>query len=134
MQRNLILSTLSDYIIPLPDEKDVEDTASWTDRFLLVDSSLTTETQRAALLHATHLADKVDGSVWSAYLEACQKYNARRRHLPPLPRPGRAADCISRLVQGGLVDEKETKDALRNFLKKVVGAIAGAFGRACRSS
>ncbi|GAA5863133.1 hypothetical protein JCM3774_001432 [Rhodotorula dairenensis] len=100
LQRNLVLLTLADYLIPLPEEKNVEDTASWTDRFLIVESSLSTETQRAALLHLTHLADKVDGSVWNAYLETCQKYN------------------------GGLVDDKETKDVLKGFLKKVVGAIA----------
>ncbi|GAA5984565.1 hypothetical protein JCM10908_003401 [Rhodotorula pacifica] len=101
LQRNLILATLAEYIIPLPDEKDVEDTASWTDRFLLVESSLATEQQRAALLHLTHLAEKAEGGVWAAYLETCQKYN------------------------GGLVDDKETKEALKGFLKKVIGGIAG---------
>lgn len=77
-QRNLVVATFADYITPLPEEKEVDDVASWVDRFLLVESSLATELQRAALLHHTHLAEKVQGSIWGAYLEACQKYNVRR--------------------------------------------------------
>ncbi|KAG0663219.1 hypothetical protein C6P46_002808 [Rhodotorula mucilaginosa] len=100
VQRNLVIATLADYITPLPEEKEVDDVASWVDRFLLVESSLATELQRGALLHHTHLAEKVQGSMWGAYLEACQQYN------------------------GGLVDDKVTKDALKVFLKKVVAGIA----------
>lgn len=77
MQRHLVTSTFLTSILPLPSsEKDAEDPASWTDRFLLVEKNLKTPTQRAALMSLTRLEQRTgEGSMWEAYLKTCERYN-----------------------------------------------------------
>lgn len=122
LQRTLVLQTLSDHILPLPDEKDVEDTASWTDRFLLVESSLQTVQQRNALMSVTHLSDKLENGVWTNYLSASQKYNvSSQRGL--VSSDGLTAHFFA-LRQGGLVDDKDTGRVLKEYLKRSIDTMS----------
>ncbi|BGP10818.1 Sister chromatid cohesion protein pds5 [Rhodotorula toruloides] len=102
MQRHLVTSTFLTSILPLPSsEKDAEDPASWTDRFLLVEKNLKTPTQRAALMSLTRLEQRTgEGSMWEAYLKTCERYN------------------------GGIIDDKDQVEPIKGFLKKVIQAIA----------
>ncbi|BGP34804.1 Sister chromatid cohesion protein pds5 [Rhodotorula toruloides] len=101
-QRHLVTSTFLTSILPLPSsEKDAEDPASWTDRFLLVERNLKTPTQRAALMSLTRLEQRTgEGSMWEAYLKTCERYN------------------------GGIIDDKDQVEPIKGFLKKVIQAIA----------
>ncbi|BGP02903.1 Sister chromatid cohesion protein pds5 [Rhodotorula toruloides] len=101
-QRHLVTFTFLTSILPLPSsEKDAEDPASWTDRFLLVEKNLKTPTQRGALMSLTRLEQRMgEGSLWEAYLKTCERYN------------------------GGIIDDKDQVEPIKGFLKKVIQAIA----------
>ncbi|GEM10842.1 cohesin-associated protein Pds5 [Rhodotorula toruloides] len=101
-QRHLVTSTFLTSILPLPSsEKDAEDPASWTDRFLLVEKNLKTPTQRAALMSLTRLEQGTgERSVWEAYVKTCERYNS------------------------GIIDDKDQVEPIKGFLKKVIQAIA----------
>lgn len=122
LQRTLVLQTLSDHILPLPDEKDVEDTVSWTDRFLLVESSLQTVQQRNALMSVTHLSDKLENGVWTNYLSACQKYNVSSQR--GLVWSDESTAHFFALRQGGLVDDKDTGRVLKEYLKRSIDTMS----------
>lgn len=137
VQLNHVLATLADYIVPLPDEKDVDDTAAWTDRFLLVESSLATVPQRQGLMNATRLTERLNGGVWTAYIDACMNYNVSPDLPPSLARGGARSyrglrpllTRIPRWSQGGLVDDKEMEKVIKEFLRKAIAQMSGALSR-----
>jgi sister-chromatid-cohesion protein PDS5 len=78
-QVHLVDGTFLEYILPLPTSEATlaEDVPSWVDRFLQVESLLesSSPSQRQALFSLTRLIEGRGGSVWEAYLQACDKNN-----------------------------------------------------------
>ncbi|GAA6017525.1 hypothetical protein JCM11491_006853 [Sporobolomyces phaffii] len=103
-QLHLVDQTFSEHILPLPSNEATlsEDTPAWVDRFLNVERLLdgTGSSQRQALLSLTRLNEGRGGSVWEAYLQACEANN------------------------GGIVDDKDKKSTIGDFLAKTIKAIA----------
>ncbi|GAA5964059.1 hypothetical protein JCM3765_000885 [Sporobolomyces pararoseus] len=103
-QLHLVAETFSEYILPMPSSEATltEDIPSSVDRFLHVEGLLdNAETsQRQALLSLTRLSEGRGGSVWEAYLQACEAHN------------------------GGIIDDKDKEDGIKDFLNKTIKAIA----------
>jgi len=78
-QLHLVESTFSEQIIPKPSSESTlsDDIPSWVDRFLNVEQLLdpSTNTQRQALFSVTRLHEARGGSVWEAYISACEANN-----------------------------------------------------------
>lgn len=75
-QLHLVESTFAEHIIPKPSSESTlaDDIPSWVDRFLNVEQLLG-DSQRPALYQLTRLHEARGGSVWEAYLTACEANN-----------------------------------------------------------
>ncbi|GAA5836905.1 hypothetical protein JCM9279_007697 [Rhodotorula babjevae] len=102
--RHLINAAFLSSIVPQPksdkEAGEPDAVASWVDRLIVVERSLTTEEQRFALMNLTRLADKRGASVWEGYVSACESYNS------------------------GIVDDKSQADLIKGFLKRAIRTIA----------